>query len=115
MTAGLMELSLRAASPVLGPVMVAVCPTQAGGESSVGFPRWAAAGDTNPLGGRAAWASRREGEREGSKQPLPFLVSNPICSAWVGEGAAESPRAPICAKMGRVAIAETERTVQLDC
>lgn len=72
MAAGLMELSLRAASSVLGPVMVAICPTQAGGESSAGFPYWAAAGGTNPLGGRAAWASKKEGERERGKQPPVF-------------------------------------------
>lgn len=76
MIAGLMELSLRAASPMLGPVAVrgcpTECPTQAGGESSAGFPFWAAAAGTNPLGGRwegDSWASRREGEREGGKHP----------------------------------------------
>lgn len=86
MTAGLMELSLRAASSVLAPVMVAACPTQAGVESSVGSPNWAAAGDANPLGGRAAWASRREGEREGGKQPpaFPGVPSHlPAQPGWV--------------------------------
>lgn len=69
MTAGLMELSLRAASPVLGPVAVAACLTQAGGETSAGFPYWAASGGTNPLGGMC---SRKEGEREGGKHPPAF-------------------------------------------
>lgn len=54
-----MELSLRAASPALGPVMVAARPAQVGGQSSVGFTDWAGAGDANALGGRAG--SQQEG------------------------------------------------------